>query len=137
MRALPLSSLHLPARPGGAARAQSAMLLPPSRLSTHPHSECAAISPGTTGWGYASHVPICSGARHLESLPSPARRSPVIYARDAVAGGKWMGLNSANGAFAALTDVRTSAPRPVGGPSRGSLVLNALKRPGKVAATAG
>ena len=60
----------------------------------------------------------------------PQAHDGVIYARDAVAGGTWMGLNSASGAFAALTNVRSSAPRPVGGPSRGALVLHALERPG-------
>lgn len=41
-----------------------------------------------------------------------------------------MGLNSASGAFAALTNVRSASARPVGGPSRGALVLHALERPG-------
>ena len=49
----------------------------------------------------------------------PQAHDGVIYARDAFAGGTWMGLNGANGAFAALTNVRSSAPRPADGPSRG------------------
>ena len=72
------------------------------------------------------------------STDPPQSHDGVIYARDAVAGGTWMGLNSASGAFAALTNVRSSAPRPAGGPSRGALVLHALERPGdKTAAVAG
>ena len=68
----------------------------------------------------------------------PQAHDGVIYARDALAGGTWMGLNGANGAFAALTNVRSSAPRPADGPSRGTLVLHALERPGdQTAAVAG
>ena len=64
------------------------------------------------------------------STDPPQSHDGVIYARDAVAGGTWMGLNSASGAFAALTNVRSASARPVGGPSRGALVLHALERPG-------
>ena len=72
------------------------------------------------------------------STDPPQSHDGVIYARDAVAGGTWMGLNSTSGAFAALTNVRSSAPRPAGGPSRGALVLHALERPGdETAAVAG
>ena len=44
------------------------------------------------------------------STDPPQSHDGVIYARDAVAGGTWMGLNSASGAFAALTNVRSSDP---------------------------
>ena len=47
-----------------------------------------------------------------------------------------MGLNSTTGAFASLTNVRSSAPRPAGGPSRGALVLGALEQPAEAAAEA-
>ena len=72
-----------------------------------------------------------------ETDPCGEHADGLIYARDAVAGGTWLGLNRETGAFAALTNVRSRVPRPTGGPSRGGLVVDALKRPAdEVAASA-
>ena len=72
-----------------------------------------------------------------ETDPIAQHEDGLVYARDAVAGGTWLGLNRETGAFAALTNVRSRAPQPAERPSRGRLVLDALRRPAdEVAVTA-
>lgn len=57
----------------------------------------------------------------------PQEHSPgVVFAKDLQAGGTYMGVNFQSGAFAALTNVRSTTPRPSGGRSRGELVTGAI-----------
>ena len=82
MRALPLSSLHLPARPGGAALAQSAKLLPPSRLSTHPHSAPGCRRQAASGcWRRQAAQHVESGAFVAPQLVAVASLGDEPWAR--------------------------------------------------------
>ena len=82
MRALPLSSLHLPARPGGAALAQSAKLLPPSRLSTHPHSAPGCRRQAASGcWRRQAAQHVESGAFVAPQLVAVAFLGDEPWAR--------------------------------------------------------
>ena len=75
---------------------------------------------------------VAANRDEFHHRPAAAARwwadEPAILAgRDLLAGGTWLGVNSA-GAFAALTNFRGAPPRPPPTPSRGELVANLLGR---------
>ena len=70
------------------------------------------------------------GAQVLADLHGPAGDRPVapriLAGRDLVAGGTWLGV-TADGRFAALTNVSGSTPPDPGAPSRGRLPVDFLR----------
>ena len=88
--------------------------------------------PGRAGGERAAAraVARAGGARALADLHGPAGGGPaaarILAGRDLVAGGTWLGV-TADGRFAALTNVGGSTPPGPGAPSRGRLPVDFLR----------
>ena len=83
-------------------------------------------------WNPESDTPLLLAANRDEFFARPTESmhwwpdSPVLAGRDMKANGAWLGITR-HGRFALLTNIRNSALRREGAPSRGNIVKNFLQ----------
>ncbi|MDY0014242.1 MAG: NRDE family protein [Rhodocyclaceae bacterium] len=90
-------------------------------------------------WRAHPDFPLVVAANRDEWFARPATPAAwwadppgILAGQDLEAGGTWLGINR-QGAFAGLTNFRDPTRQPLGGPSRGALVRDALAHPLPVA----
>ena len=63
----------------------------------------------------------------VQTLDDGNGNGALVFARDVQAGGTFLGLNLRTFGFGAITNIRSNVPRPDHTPSRGELVIRAIR----------